>query len=113
MSFDDVGGSEKLVATYLDKIRKRNVKDVIRQSYDNILADQGLKENDIVYVATTGEGELVDFKRGHFYSMTTHARGALFLEPDTQAIVDIGALHAKALIMDEQSKVLKYRMTSQ
>lgn len=113
MTFDDDGGDENLLVTHLDKIRKRNIKDVIRQSYESALEEANVPEDDINYVATTGEGELVDFKRGHFYSMTTHARGALFLDEHTRAVVDIGALHSKALIMDARSKVLGYRMTSQ
>ena len=39
----------------------------------------------------------MDFRRGHFYGMTTHARGAIFLMPDTRAVIDIGALHARAM----------------
>ena len=38
-------------------------------------------ESDVDYVATTGEGEGVPFHTGHFYSMTTHARGAIYLDP--------------------------------
>jgi benzoyl-CoA reductase subunit D len=113
MEFDDRGGNETLRHLHMNKIRKRNLKDVIAQSYENALAETGLTPADVAYVATTGEGELVEFKRGHFYSMTTHARGALFLDPEVRAIVDIGALHAKALIVDERSRVLSYRMTSQ
>ena len=113
MSFDDSGGNEKLVDAHVDKIRKRNVKDVIVQSYEKILADNNLAPGDVAYVATTGEGELVDFRRGHFYSMTSHARGALFIEPEARAVVDIGALHCKAIVMDDRSKVLGHRMTSQ
>jgi benzoyl-CoA reductase subunit D len=45
--------------------------------------------------------------------MTTHARGALFLEPDVRAVIDVGALHAKAILVDDRSKVLNHRMTSQ
>ena len=45
--------------------------------------------------------------------MTTHARGALFLDPEARACIDIGALHARAILMDERAKVLGYRMTSQ
>jgi benzoyl-CoA reductase subunit D len=45
--------------------------------------------------------------------MTTHARGGIFLRPGARAVVDIGALHARAVIMDERAKVLSYRMTSQ
>jgi len=113
MSFDDQGRNEKLVATQIDKIRKRNVKDVINQSFELVLAKSKVPVDNISYIATTGEGELVNFRRGHFYSMTTHSRGALFLNSDTRAVVDIGALHSKALIIDERSKVLRQQMSSQ
>lgn len=113
MSFDETGNEETLVASDLRKIRKGNIKEVIRHSFDSILKSRELESADLQYVATTGEGELVDFRRGHFYSMTTHARGALFLNPEARAVVDVGALHAKAMTMDQRSKVLDYRMTSQ
>ncbi len=45
--------------------------------------------------------------------MTTHARGGLFLDPAARGVVDIGALHARAVRMNEQARVLGYRMTSQ
>jgi len=53
------------------------------------------------------------FRTGHFYGMTTHSRGGLFLEPQARAIIDMGALHTRAVAMDERGKVLGYRMTSQ
>ncbi len=113
MSHDDGGGNEKLLCTDLNKIRKRDVKDVIEQSCERALQEAGVTLDDVAYVATTGEGELVDFRRGHFYSMTTHARGALFLVPEVRAVIDVGALHAKAILVDDRSKVLNHRMTSQ
>jgi len=45
--------------------------------------------------------------------MTTHARGALFLEPRATAVLDAGALHARAVAMDRRGKALNYKMTSQ
>jgi benzoyl-CoA reductase subunit D len=45
--------------------------------------------------------------------MTTHARGALYLNPEARAVLDIGALNGRAINMDERGKVLNYRMTSQ
>jgi benzoyl-CoA reductase subunit D len=45
--------------------------------------------------------------------MTTHARGGLFLDPAARAVIDIGALHTRAVKMDEHARVLGYRMTSQ
>ncbi len=96
-----------------DRIRRRDLRKVIEESYDAALAGADLERKDIAYLATTGEGELVEFRRGHFYGMTTHARGAIFLMPEARAALDIGALHARAMKMDERSKVLSYRMTSQ
>jgi len=113
MEFDNNGSHEKLIIDDLNKFRKRNLKKVVNESYERVLALQKLKHEDIAYVATTGEGEMVDFRRGHFYSMTAHARGAIHLNPDVRAVVDCGALHAKAMLIDERSKVLSYRMTSQ
>jgi len=113
MSFSDAGEGAKLLSYDLNKIRKRNIKDVIKHSYERALQSTGLTPDDIAYTATTGEGELVDFRRGHFYSMTAHSRGAVFLRPDTRAVIDVGALHAKAMVVDERSRVISHRMTSQ
>jgi len=113
MSFDDDGTNEKIVGQVLSKIRKKDAKEVVRQAYDTLLANCSVSPGDVAYVATTGEGDMVDFRKGHFYSMTCHARGALFLNPEVRAVVDAGALHCKALLMDHRSKVLSYRMTSQ
>jgi benzoyl-CoA reductase subunit D len=77
------------------------------------LTAAGLGRDDIDYLATTGEGEVVPFRRGHFYTMTTHARGAKYLMPQAEAVLDVGALHARAIHMDGRAKVLQYRMTSQ
>ena len=103
----------ELVATHVERIRRRDQRHVIRAVYDGVLEAADLTESDIHYVATTGEGELVDFRTGHFYGMTAHARGALFLEPQTRAVLDVGALHARAISMDADSRVVGYRMTSQ
>lgn len=95
------------------RIRQRDPMVLARNAYDQILADAKVTESDVDYVATTGEGEGVPFHTGHFYSMTTHARGAIFLEPDSRAALDVGALHGRAISIDERGKVLSYKMTSQ
>jgi len=106
-------GSEKILALHNERIRRRELRKVIREGYDLALQSAGVRESEIAYAASTGEGELVDFRRGHFYGMTTHARGAVFLLPGTTAVIDLGALHARAMRVDERSRVLAYRMTSQ
>jgi benzoyl-CoA reductase subunit D len=96
-----------------DRIRRRDLKAVITESYGAALEESHVRSSEIAYMATTGDGELVEFRRGHFYGMTTHARGASFLIPEAAAVLDIGALHARAMRIDSRSKVLAYRMTSQ
>ena len=96
-----------------DRIRRRDLRKVIHEGYEVALEEANLSRGDVAYVASTGEGELVDFRRGHFYGMTTHARGAVFLMPQVRAVIDVGALHARAMVIDERSRVLGYRMTSQ
>ena len=39
-------------------------------------------------------------KDGHFYGMTTHARGAFYLFPGARCVIDAGALHARTIKMD-------------
>ena len=104
---------EEVLAMRADRIRRRDLRKVIHESFALALEEAGLRVDDLAYVASTGEGELVDFRRGHFYGMTTHARGAVFLDPRVRAVLDVGALHARAMRIDERSKVLGYRMTSQ
>jgi benzoyl-CoA reductase subunit D len=95
------------------RIRQRDPMELARLVYDQMLEDSGLEAREVQYVATTGEGEGVPFHTGHFYSMTTHARGAIYLEPQSRAALDVGALHGRAISLDARGKVLSYKMTSQ
>jgi len=103
----------KWVAKRAERIRRRDPMELAKQGFEEVLEDAKLRSDDIAYTATTGEGENVKFSTGHFYSMTTHARGGVFLEPAARAVVDIGALNGRAIYVDERGKVLSYKMTSQ
>jgi len=103
----------ELMAVHVERIRRRDQRQVVRIAFEEALARAKVAEGDLAYVATTGEGELVEFRTGHFYGMTAHARGAIFLQPETRAVLDVGALHARAVALDGDAKVLGYRMTSQ
>jgi len=95
------------------RIRQRVAFQLVEESVEYVLGKAGLKREDIDYIATTGEGESFEGATGHFYSMTTHARGALHLNPEARAVLDIGALNGRAISIDGRGKVLNYRMTSQ
>jgi benzoyl-CoA reductase subunit D len=111
--FNVEGGKETCLVKRVDRMRQRDPMKLAEQIYDDVLAEAGVKRGDVAYCATTGEGEALHFHTGHFYSMTTHARGAIYLRPDCRAALDVGALHGRAIRLDERGKVLNYKMTSQ
>jgi benzoyl-CoA reductase subunit D len=112
-TFKVENGEETWLSRSLIRIRQRDPIQLARVAFDNMLEDAGLAEREIDYVASTGEGESMPFHTGHFYSMTTHARGAIFLDREARAALDVGALHGRAISIDERGKVLSYKMTSQ
>ena len=106
-------GETKWLAKEIYRIRQRDPMQLASEAYDSCLEQAGLTRDDVDYVATTGEGESIPFHTGHFYSMTTHARGAIYLKPDATSVLDIGALHGRAIKINEKGKVETYKMTSQ
>ncbi len=106
-------GKEEWLSKATLRIRQRDPMRLSREAFEQVLDEAGRAEADIDYIATTGEGESLEWHTGHFYSMTSHARGARYLEPRSVAILDSGALHGRAMIMDEKGKVTNYKMTSQ
>ena len=75
--FRTEGDKCEWLAKRVERIRRRDNMQLAKAGYDEVLEEAGLKPADVDYVATTGEGENVKFATGHFYSMTTHARGAI------------------------------------
>ncbi|MCF6171249.1 MAG: acyl-CoA dehydratase activase [Bacteroidales bacterium] len=96
-----------------EKLRKRNPELVANQLIDYVLDKHSLKYEDIAYLASTGEGESIKRKRGHFYSMTTHAKGGISQNPGAKTVVDMGALFVRAIKVNEFGKVMDYKMTGQ
>ena len=121
----DVGGSyikavlmnyseePEILIKKCEKIRKRNPSILSEEIINYLLEKKNLKHTDIAYLASTGEGEMVKHKKGHFYSMTTHAKGGQYLFRDARTVVDMGALYVKAIKVDELGRVNDYKMTGQ
>jgi len=105
------GDDHQIIGKCVSRIRRREIDAVVGEVFPAAVDQAGVEAID--YVATTGEGEDIEFATGHFYGMTTHARGGLFLEPEATAVLDVGALHSRAVLMNKQGKVLSYKMTSQ
>jgi benzoyl-CoA reductase subunit A len=107
------GVEGEVLATAVQRIRRRAVTDVAQAAFREACERAGLEPGQMKYVASTGDGDGAPFRTGHFYSMTAHARGALMLMPEARGALDMGALHARAIRMDGHARVLGHRMTSQ
>ena len=103
----------KIIDKQTEKIRKRNPTQVADEMIQAMLTKHNLQYEDVAYLASTGEGDLVKRKRGHFYGMTTHAKGANFFFPDAKTVVDMGALYVRAVKISEDARVQDYKMTGQ
>lgn len=109
----DYSDAPTLIDKHTEKIRKRNPTEVAEEMLQAMLNKHSLDYDDIAYLASTGEGDQVKRKRGHFYGMTTHARGANFFFPDARTVVDLGALYVRAIRINSAARVEDYKMTGQ
>lgn len=109
----DYAEPPRLLDKQTEKIRKRNPSQVADDMIRAMLQRNNLKYEDVAYLASTGEGDLVKRKRGHFYGMTTHAKGANFFFPDAKTVVDLGALYVRAVKVSPDARVQDYKMTGQ
>jgi benzoyl-CoA reductase subunit D len=114
MRYDNENGDHQLIDKHTEKIRKRNPKEVSTEMIEFILSQNNLDySQDIAYLASTGEGEMVERKTGHFYSMTTHSRGGKFFVPEAKTVVDMGGLYVRTIKVNEKGRVMDYKMTGQ
>jgi benzoyl-CoA reductase subunit D len=111
--FEVTDGDRRWLAKRIERVRRRDPFRLAEEAFEQVLAEAGVTRDEVGYVASTGEAETLPFATGHFYSMTTHARGGIHLNPQARSILDVGALHGRAINIDERGKVLSYRMTSQ
>lgn len=113
MTYDNTTGNHQLLDKRTEKIRKRNPADVSTEMINGLLENNNLQYNDLAYLASTGEGDMVLRKTGHFYSMTTHSRGGKFFAPEAKTVVDMGGLYVRAIKVNDKGRVMDYKMTGQ
>ena len=109
----DYSAQSVLLDKQTEKIRKRNPEQLAEEMIQSMLRKFNLKYADLAYLASTGEGDMLKRKRGHFYGMTTHAKGAHYFYPDARTVVDMGALFVRAIKVSPDARVMDYKMTGQ
>jgi (R)-2-hydroxyacyl-CoA dehydratese activating ATPase len=85
--------------------------DAAEQAFSLALEDAGLERTEIATVIGTGYGRYrVEFGDTQVTEISCHARGAVFLFPNTTSVLDVGGQDTKAIRVGEQGQVLDFCM---
>ena len=102
----------KCLAKRTDKVRKKAPVLLAAGTFEGLMKKAELNPPDVAYIASTGDAEELSLATGHFFSMTSHSKGAVHLVPRVRAVLDVGGLNVKAIRIDGRGKVLSYRMAA-
>lgn len=81
------------------------------EAFVAVLDENQVGRGDIAYVASTGYGRYqMPHRDMQITEITCHARGAHLLFPKTRSLLDIGAQSTRAIRIDENGRVLRFRM---
>ncbi len=88
-----------------------NLEKAGAEALAGVLRAAGLNPSDIAYVASTGYGRYQMAGRDiQVTEITCHGRGARFLFPATHCVLDIGAQSSRAIRIDGNGRVVKFKM---
>jgi len=88
-----------------------NNKDAIELVYRKVLMNARIHENEIAFTVSTGYGRnRVDSRQAAVTEITCHARGIKALLPETRLLIDIGGQDSKAILLDENGRVVDFSM---
>ncbi len=84
-----------------------------------IVMDEALKKaglssiKDITTIVSTGYGRTgISFINDNVSEITCHAKGAVWLHPQTRTVIDIGGQDSKVIAVNEMGKVLDFSMNN-
>jgi predicted CoA-substrate-specific enzyme activase len=86
-----------------------NMEEAARRALDAAIAD-GRIGSDVSYIATTGFGRYgISFRDIQITEITSGARGAYYLLPQTTLVLDIGSQSTRAMSLKENGKVRTFK----
>jgi (R)-2-hydroxyacyl-CoA dehydratese activating ATPase len=116
----DVGSSttKAVILTDEGKVAGRGLKltrgkaiNAATLALNESLLAAGLERSDVALIATTGYGrKLVEFKNSTYTVVTSSSAGARHLFPGTRNVLNVGALRACAIRLDENGHVHRFRL---
>ena len=79
--------------------------------YEDLLANAGVAQEAVTYVATSGYGRyMVPFRHTQITELTCHALATASHFPQVRTILDIGGQDIKAIRIDERGRVRAFRL---
>ena len=88
-----------------------NAKNAGEQVFEGVLANAGIESSQVDRIIATGYGRnSVSFADKAITEITCHAAGAHYLNPDIRSIIDIGGQDSKAIVINENGKVIDFAM---
>jgi predicted CoA-substrate-specific enzyme activase len=82
-----------------------------RECFQELLEQEGYRDEQVDIIVATGYGRVsLDFAHKAVTEITCHGRGAAFLVPGTDLVMDIGGQDSKVIKIDEKGKVLDFAM---
>ncbi len=90
---------------------KGDFEAVANEALAPALREAGIRQDQVCYVATTGLGRYsVLFRDIQITDLTCGARGAFFLFPSSEFVLDMGAQSTRAVRLREHGKVKEFHM---
>ena len=88
-----------------------NSRNAGEQVFEGVLANAGIESSQVDRIIATGYGRnSVSFADKAVTEITCHAAGAHYLNPDIRSIIDIGGQDSKAIVINENGKVIDFAM---
>lgn len=88
-----------------------NVAKAAERAFDEALTSVGLRRDEVAYVVGTGYGRYkVTFGDAQITEISCHAKGAAWLFPGTQTVIDMGGQDAKGIHVGEGGEVKDFVM---
>lgn len=86
-------------------------RDAALQSLEELMNASSRRREEILFSVGTGYGRIaLPFVDKTVTEITCHARGAVYLIPDTSAVIDIGGQDSKVIKVDSEGRVLDFVM---
>jgi predicted CoA-substrate-specific enzyme activase len=105
-----INEKQEILGKSLAVVGVRIVEDA-EVSFNNALTDAGVQKEDVNFTVGTGYGRYkVYFGQAIVTEISCHAKGAHFLFPETQTVLDIGGQDTKAIRINRSGEIIDFAM---